>query len=109
MARSRPDWKYACTAAIFSVYCGMRSCEIKGLQWKDIDFENRRLEINRSKTPAGWRTPSLNDTCIGALRELFHSVSPLGANLPDHFGFPWHIREQILDPTRPIRSWRTEG
>ncbi len=107
IAKTRPDWKYAYTAAILSFYCGMRSCEIKGLQWKDIDFENRLIEINRSKTPAGWRTPSLNQTCLGVLRELFDSVSYLGANLPNHFVFPWHGREQMIDPTRPMTSWRT--
>jgi integrase len=106
-ARSRPDWKYAFTAAILSVYCGMRTCEIKALRWMDINWDNRLIEIKRSKTPAGWRTPSLNQTCLNTLRELFESVAAFNANSPEHFIFPWHGREQRIDPTRPMTSWRT--
>ena len=85
----------------------MRTYEIKGPQWKDIGWEDRLIDIKRSKTPAGWRTPSLNETCLGALCELFGSVEPLGATEPEHYVFPWHGREQSLDPTRPMMSWRS--
>jgi integrase len=107
VAKNRPEWKYACTAAILSVYCGMRTCEIKSLQWKDVGFSNRLIEIRRSKTPAGWRTPSLNDVCLNALRDLFESMATVGAAEPNHYVFPWHGRSQQLDPTRPMTSWRT--
>lgn len=107
VAKTRPEWKYAYTAATLSFYAGMRTCEIKALQWKHIDWQNRLIEIKRSKTPAGWRTPSLNDTCLAALRELFNAVTKFGATQPDHFVFPWHGREQTIDPTRPMTSWRS--
>jgi integrase len=107
VARTRSDWRFAFTAATLSFFCGMRACEIRALQWKDIDFENRLIDIRRSKTPAGWRTPSLNDTCHGALKELEGLASQLDLARPEHFVFPWHGREQRLDPTRPITSWRT--
>src|SRR5579872_6469179 len=70
-AKSKPAWLFAYTAATLSFYCGLRACEIKGLQWKHIDFLNRRLQIRRSKTPAGWRDPSLNQRCITVLQELW--------------------------------------
>jgi len=98
--RERNDWRFAFTAATLSFFCGMRACEIKSLQWKDIDLEKRLIEIRRSKTPAGWRTPSLNATCHQALNELYNSASQLGAAQPEHFVFPWHRREQRIDPTR---------
>jgi len=107
IAKTRSDWKYAYTAATLSFFCGMRACEIKSLRWVDIDFDNRLIEIKRSKTPAGWRTPSLNETCLEALRELYLSASEIGAAKPDHYVFPWHGREQRIDPSKPITSWRT--
>jgi hypothetical protein len=65
------------------------------------------LSVRRSKTPAGWRDPSLNDTCLEALRELHARASRLGFTDPEHFLFPWHGQYRQLDPTRPMTSWRT--
>lgn len=44
---------YAHAAATLAAYCGLRACEIKGLQWKDVDFADGFLQIRRSKTPEG--------------------------------------------------------
>ena len=35
-------------AFILAVYTGMRRGEILGLKWSDIDFENKRIRVNRS-------------------------------------------------------------
>ncbi len=107
LARGNPRWIYAYTAAILGFYCGMRSCEIKALRWSQLDLLSRRLEIRRSKPPAGWRTPTLNDTCLAALADLRRRAAELGYAEPDYFVFPWHGRSRRLDPTRPMTSWRT--
>jgi integrase len=106
-AQSRSDWIFAYVATALSFYCGMRACEIKGLQWKHVDLERARIQIRRSKTPAGWRDPSLNEACVQALRELWSRADDLGFTEPDHFLFAWQGRAHELDPTRPMESWRS--
>jgi len=66
-----------------------RRLSIKRLQWKHVDWAHNRIQIRRSKTPAGWRDPSLNAACADALRKLHERASPLGYAEPDHFLFPW--------------------
>jgi integrase len=63
VAQSREDWLYAYTAGILGAFCGMRGVEIRHLQWKNVDFTASVLNIRHSKTPAGWRAPTLNSIC----------------------------------------------
>jgi integrase len=63
--------------------------------------------MRRSKTPAGWRGPTLNEVCRAALAELHEKAAGVNASEPEHDVFPWHGREQKIDPTRPITSWRS--
>ena len=107
LAKTKPAWVFAYVAATLDFFCGMRACEIKALQWKHISWEQKKLAIRRSKTPAGWRDPSLNDTCLEALRELHGRALALGFANPEHFLFLWHGRNKKLDPTRPMKGWRT--
>jgi integrase len=107
VAKSKPAWVFAYVAATLDFFCGMRACEIKAIQWKHISWQQRKLSIRRSKTPAGWRDPSLNDTCLAALRELHGRASALGFAEPEYFLFPWHGKNKKLDPTRPMTSWRS--
>ena len=106
-AKSKPAWFFAYVAATLDFFYGLRACEIKALQWKHISWEQRRLSVRRSKTPAGWRDPSLNETCLSALRALHDRAKPLGFAEPDHFLFPWHGLRRQFDPTRPMTSWRS--
>jgi integrase len=107
VAKANPAWFFAYVAAVLDFFCGLRACEIKGLQWKHIFWEDRHLSVRRSKTPAGWRDPSLNDTCVEALRELHTRADRLGFSDREHFLFPWHGQRKQLDPTRPMTSWRS--
>lgn len=107
VAQSRDDWMYAHAAATLAFYCGMRACEIRGLLWQHVDLSAGVIDIRRSKTAAGWRTPTLNEVCKRALASLYSKAKLIGAAEPEHYLFPWHGREQKIDPTRPITSWRS--
>jgi Phage integrase family len=72
-----------------------------------VDFERARIQIRRSKTPAGWRDPSLNEACVQALRELWSRANELGFARPEYFLFLYHRRNKEIDPTRPMEAWRT--
>src|SRR5687768_11139088 len=91
-----------CVAGTLALCCGLRACEIKALQWRHIDFLKSRIQIRRSKTPAGWREPSLNPRCTSVLQELWSQANMLGFTQPDHYLFPWHGRDKKIDPTRPM-------
>ncbi|RWO61331.1 site-specific integrase [Mesorhizobium sp.] len=64
---------------ITSVFTGMRSSELRGLRWSDVDFERARVtvhqraddygEIGRPKSEAGERTIPVPPAVIYALRE----------------------------------------
>jgi integrase len=107
VASRTPRWVYAYTAGILAFYCGLRACEIKALRWKDVDLKHGLIEIRRSKTPAGWRTPTLNRVCLTVLSDLWARAAELDFTAPDHCVFPRHARNHKLDPTRPVTSWRT--
>src|SRR5262249_16552376 len=107
LAKSRPAWLFAYVASTLSFYCGMRACEIKALRWQDIELDNALPRVRRSKRPAGWRSPTLNATCLDVLRYLRGQSAALGFAQPEHFVFPWHGRNKKIDPTRGMTSWRT--
>lgn len=71
------------TMTLLAVYTAMRRSEILALKWKDIDFENRRISINKAavyasgagrvdkgtKTVRSNRVIAMSDTVMKILRE----------------------------------------
>jgi integrase len=113
VAQSREDWLNAYTAGVLGAFCGMRGVEIRHLQWKDIDLAAGVLHIRRSKTPSGWRSPSLNTICKQALNALRVKATLAGFDASDHFLFPAYVKDKEdpgkrkLDPTQPAKGWRS--
>ena len=124
IAASRPEWQIARLAATLALNTTMRACEIRGLQWRDIDFTARTLTIRRSKTEAGERLIPLNTSAWAAVLELRKRAMLMfdSEPRPDWFLFPHGEGQGPVvqpknrpgplasvkpDPTKPIITWRT--
>lgn len=66
----RPEWETAYLAAILCLNTTARGCELKGLQWSDVDLFARTLTIRKSKTAAGERVVPLTGVAVSALARL---------------------------------------
>ena len=105
-ATMKPDWENARLAMTLALNTTMRACEVKGLQWKDVDFLERTITVRQSKTDAGMRMIPLNDACWNAIMELYHRAQKVSGTEPDHYVFP-ACENGNIDPTIPQTSWRS--
>jgi integrase len=119
-AAMRPEWETAYLAAILCLNTTARGCELKGLQWCDIDLFARTLTIRKSKTAAGERMVPLTGVAASALAKLRARAEGFGAVEPSHFVFAAFIpkftfsgkrvvdyKATGFDPARQMKSWRT--
>jgi len=109
IAAIKPEWDTARLAAILALNTTMRGCELKGLRWRDVDWMERTIMIQRSKTTAGERVIPLNSnawTVILSLREKAKNL--FGENLEaDWYVFPHAEGYSKPDPKRPMSGWRS--
>jgi integrase len=105
-ASANPAWENARLAMTLALNTTMRSCEVKGLQWLDVDFMERMITVRQSKTDAGRRMIPLNEEAREAILELYHRAQQVGITQPDHYLFP-ACENGKIDPTIPQKSWRT--
>ncbi len=105
-ASARPEWQTVAYAARLALNTTMRGCEIKELRWRDVDMFGHTLEVKKSKTEAGERVIPLNADAWEVILALYRRSQALGGFEPSHFLFPACENENI-DPTRPMKSWRT--
>ena len=106
-------------AAVLALNTTMRGCEIKGLQWQDIDFVNSTLTIRKSKTAAGRRVIPLNDGAFETLVALRQLAETFGMVEDSHYCFASFKRVGEFDgneivgcrmhnynPLQHIGSWK---
>jgi integrase len=105
-AAARPEWQNAAWAASLALNTTMRGCEIKQLQWRDIDMIERSLTVRKSKTDAGERVIPLNSDAWDVILALYRRSQAFGATQASHYLFPTCETAQV-DATRPQKSWRT--
>jgi integrase len=120
IAVMRPEWETAHLAAVLCLNTTARSCELKGLQWSDVDLFGRTLTIRRSKTAAGERVVPLTDVAVSALARLRGRAERFGTVEPSHYIFAAFVPKFTFsgkkvidysvtgfDPTRHVNSWRS--
>jgi integrase len=116
----RPEWETAFLASILCLNTTSRSCELKGLQWSDVDLFARTLTIRKSKSDAGERMVPLTDVAASALARLRTRAEFFGPVETSHYVFAafvpkftfsgkkvidYNITE--FDPTTHVKSWRS--
>ena len=108
-AFSKPEWQVARLAMTLALNTTMRACEIRGLQWQDIDPKESVITVRKSKTEAGKRLIPLNRNAWRAILELGERTKRLvgGSLRPSWYVFPHAEGNSKPDPTQPMRSWRT--
>ena len=116
----RPEWETAYLAAILCLNTTARGCELKALQWSDVDLFARTLTIRTSKTAAGERIVPLTDVATSALARLRRRAESFGPVLPSHCIFAAFVPKFTFsgkkvigynvtefDPTTHVKSWRS--
>jgi integrase len=106
--KERPEWQAARLAMTLALNTTMRASEIRNLRWRDIDFFEKEVTVQRSTTKAGERTIPLNKDALSAILELRERAKlAFGDALqPDWYLF-WRSADlKKPDPLRPTTSWR---
>jgi integrase len=119
-SRTRPEWETAYLAAILCLNTTARGCELKGLQWSDVDLFARAVTIRKSKTAAGERMIPLTSAACSALAKLRTRAESFGPVAPSHYVFAAFVPKFTFSgkrvigytvtefgPTIHIKSWRT--
>ena len=109
-AQQNPAWQVARCAGILALNTTMRSCELKGLRWNDIDLNEKILSVRRksTKTDAGARVIPLNKDALATLYELLERAKNLNCDRQDDYVFPACECGRI-NPSQPMKGWRKIG
>ena len=105
-AGQNEEWQRAQAAMSLALCTTMRGCEIKRLQWRDIDFLNRAILVRTSKTEAGQRLIPMNDEAYEMVVSLRERAKGFNGIEPQHYVFP-ACEHGHVDPARNQHSFRT--
>jgi integrase len=103
------DWNRARLAMLLALNTTMRSGEVRGLQWRDIDWLEKTVKVSRAKTEEGIRDIPLNREAYDVVSELRRQANEaLGPSLsPNWFVFFSWTPGAGAEPTRAVKGWRS--
>src|ERR1700722_9054593 len=105
-AGQNEEWQRVQSAMSLALCTTMRGCEIKRLQWRDVDFLNRAILVRTSKTEAGQRIIPMNDEAYEIVVLLRERAKGFNGIQPQHYVFS-ACEHGHVDPTRNQNSFRT--
>jgi len=105
-AGQNEEWQRAQAAMSLALCTTMRGCEIKLLQWRDVNFLGRSILVRASKTEAGQRLIPMNDEAYEMVVRLRERAKGFNGIEPQHYVFP-SCEHGHVDPTRNQQSFRT--
>jgi integrase len=100
------EWQRTEAAMSLALCTTMRGCEIKRLQWRDIDFLHRAILVRKSKTDAGERLIPMNDETFDLIMRIRERAKMFEGTSAEHFVFP-ACEHGHIDPTHSQTSFRT--
>ncbi len=107
-AGQNEEWQRAQAAMSLALCTTMRGCEIKQLQWRDMDLLNRAILVRTSKTDAGERLIPMNDETLEIVMRLRERAKGFNGTEPQHYVFP-ACEHGHVNPARNQTSFRTAG
>jgi integrase len=106
-AGKKGRWHTAAVIIRALLLTGMRSGELTGAAWSQVDFERRVLTVGRAKTSSGTgrMIPMNNDLFLLLSAHAAWFTEKFGAARPEHYLFPFGSVPN--DPTRPTTTLKT--
>jgi len=107
-AAKKKRWQLAATMIRIALLTAMRSGEITGLSWGQIDFANRVITVGRAKTSSGTgRQIPMNSDLFAVLSvHAAWFTKKFGETQPEHYLFPFG-KPQPTDTTRSTTTLKT--
>jgi hypothetical protein len=105
VAAGNPDWSVAYWAVSLTNNTSAKGTELRQLQIKHLKLEQETPTIHipddAVKNELGARVVPLNDVAEKQIRRILKRAHALGAWSPEHYVFPYRIKKNIYDVTRP--------
>lgn len=108
IAGSCAEWDLVHWFSLAALKTTLTDCEMTGLKIGDIQFRPVAILNVRSrhaKNKYRVRTIGLGSEAAWAFSKIVERAQRLGATSRDHFIFPFRVKRNDFDPTRPMTAW----
>jgi integrase len=100
-------WHVVYWYSVLGLETSMSTNEIRNLRVGEINLNQRILNISSRGAKNRYRIRTLplqSPECLWAVEQLLARARDLGAISPQHFVFPFRIKRDEYDPTKPMTS-----